>query len=92
MEFTWDEPKNRANQKKHRVSFETASLIFGDPFQLSIQDREVQGEIRWQTMGLAAGVQILVVAHTWDEEADLIRIISARKATRRERRIYAQGT
>jgi len=90
-EFTWDERKNRANRKKHRVSFETATLVFDDPFHISVQDREVDGEARWQTIGMVNGVHVLLVAHTVDEEAGLIRIVSARKATRRERSIYAQG-
>jgi uncharacterized protein len=90
-EFTWDERKNRANRKKHRISFETAALVFDDPFHISVQDREVDGEARWQTIGMVNGVHVLLVAHTVDEEAGLIRILSARKATRRERSIYAQG-
>lgn len=89
--FTWDERKNRANRKKHRISFETASLVFDDPFHISVQDREVGGEACWQTIGMVNGVQLLMVAHTVDEEAGLIHILSARKATRRERSIYAQG-
>lgn len=83
--------ENRANRKKHRISFETASLVFDDPFHISVQDREVDGEARWQTIGMVNGVHVLLVAHTVDEEAGLIRILSARKATRRERSIYAQG-
>jgi uncharacterized DUF497 family protein len=83
VEFTWDELKNRANRKKHGVSFETASLVFDDPSHISVQDREVEGEARWQTIGKIANLHVLVVAHTVDEEAELIRILSARKATRR---------
>lgn len=91
MEFTWDERKNRVNQKKHGISFETAALVFDDPFHISVQDREVEGEARWQTIGMVGDAHVLLVAHTMDEEAELIRIFSARKATRRERDIYAQG-
>lgn len=91
MEFTWDERKNRVNQRKHRISFETAVLVFDDPFHVSVQDREVDGEARWQTIGMVGGVHVLLVAHTVDEEAEVVRILSARKATRRERSIYAQG-
>jgi len=95
VEFTWNERKNRANQRKHRVSFETAILVFDDPFHVSAQDREVEidGELeaRWQTIGMVHGIHILLVAHMVDEEAGVIRILSARKATRRERSIYAQG-
>jgi len=93
VEFTWDDPKNRANQRKHGISFETAKLVFDDPLHVSVQDREVDGEARWQTIGIVGGIHVLLVAHTVDREEDteLIRILSARKATRRERRIYAQG-
>lgn len=91
MEFTWDARKNRLNRRKHKVSFETAILIFNDPYHISVQDREVDGEARWQTIGMAGGLHLLLVAHTVDEEAQVIRILSARKATRRERSIYAQG-
>ena len=96
MEFAWDEGKNRINKRKHGVSFETAILVFDDPYHLTRQDREVDGEPRWQTIGVVNGVHLLLVAHTvaahtvneYDEE---IRIVSARKATRSERRLYAQG-
>jgi uncharacterized DUF497 family protein len=91
VEFVWDEPKNGINQKKHRISFETALQVFDDPFHISVQDREIEGEARWQTIGMVNGVQVLLVAHTVDEEANLIRIFSARKATRKERSIYAEG-
>ena len=50
MEFAWDERKNLANQRKHRVSFEIAVLVFDDPFHLSTQDLAVDGEMRWQTI------------------------------------------
>jgi len=93
MEFIWDERKNRANQKKHRISLETAIHVFDDPFHISAQDREVEGEARWQAIGMVNGVHLLLVAHTVDEddEEDVIRIISARKATQREQKIYVEG-
>ncbi len=101
MEFTWDDQKNRANQQKHGISFETAILVFDDPLSVSTQDREVDGEPRCQTIGMVNGIHMLLVAHTLDVDLDrgldrdddeeVIRILSARKATRRERRIYAQG-
>lgn len=52
VEYSWDERKNRANRKKHGVSFEMASLVFDDPLHISVQDREVDGEARWQTIGM----------------------------------------
>lgn len=92
MRIVWDDEKNRSNRAKHKVSFETAALVFEDPHAYSMQDRIVDGEERWQTLGLVGGVVILLVAHTFCEEKreEVIRIISARKATPRERRVYAQ--
>lgn len=93
MRFEWDEAKSRANRLKHGVTFETAREVFDDPLHRSIPDRVVDGEQRWQTMGLVGGIVLLLVAHTWrDEEGDeVVRIISARKATRKERREYENG-
>jgi len=93
MRFFWDEAKSRSNLARHKVSFETARLVFEDPLAISVQDRIVEGEERWQTLGLVGGAVVLLVVHTYDE-ADgerVIRIISARKATRRERMIYEQA-
>jgi|ERR1051326_323661 uncharacterized DUF497 family protein len=92
MYFSWDEEKNRRNLAKHNVSFQTAIAIFDDPYALSVQDRMVEGEERWQTLGITDGV-ILVVAHTYRDEdgAEVIRLISARKATAHERRAYVQN-
>ena len=90
VEFAWDERKNRANKQKHGISFETATLVFDDPHHLTRQDREVDGEARWQTIGMVNSLHVLMVAHTVREDDELIRVLSARKATRRERRIYAQ--
>jgi uncharacterized DUF497 family protein len=92
VRFEWDDKKNASNRRKHRVSFETALLVFGDPAQVPIQDRVVEGEVRWQTIGRAGDV-LLVVAHTVedDEGEEVVRIISARKARARDRRIYEGG-
>ncbi len=93
MRFSWGELKNRINRRKHRVSFETAVLVFDDPGHISHLDREVEGELRWQTIGMVEGIQVLLVVHTSpesdNEEEEIIRIISARKATPQERRVYA---
>jgi len=93
MRFVWDKRKSRSNWIKHKVSFETAVLVFEDPFALSVQDRVIEGERRWQTLGLVGDVVILLVAHTYDEEdgEEMIRIISARKATPHERKLYEQA-
>lgn len=94
--FEWDVAKNAANKRKHGVDFKTALRVFADPFALSEQDRIEEGEPRWRTMGLVEGHLLLLVAHTVREEGDdetseeveIIRIISARKADRKERRRY----
>ena len=93
MKLVWDESKNRINQAKHKVSFEMAQYVFDDPLHVSRQDRIERGEQRWQTIGLVYGVVVLLVAHTVVEADGLetIRIISARKADKTERKIYEQG-
>lgn len=93
MQFEWDENKNRRNQLKHGISFEIAKLVFDDPAHLSIQDRYENGEERWQTLGLVSGITVLITAHTYriDNGKEVIRIISARKATTQERRHYEYG-
>jgi hypothetical protein len=92
VEFIWDELKNRSNRQKHGVSFETAVLVFDDAHQVSRPERTVDGEVRWQTIGMVNGIYILLVTHTVSASADeeVIRIISARKATPQERRVYAE--
>jgi uncharacterized protein len=93
MRFEWDEGKNRRNQKKHKIRFDTAKLVFDDPHALSDLEREVDGEDRWQTVGVIAGSVIVVVAYTFRKDAgdEVIRIISARKASPSERRAYGEG-
>jgi uncharacterized protein len=90
MKFTWDNNKNAINKAKHGISFDTAKLVFDDPYHLSIQDRHENGEERWQTLGLINNQVVLLVAHTVHEESEteVIRIISARKATKQERSRY----
>jgi uncharacterized protein len=93
MRFLWDDNKSRRNLAKHKVSFETALLVFDDPNAICRLDRITEGEERWQTLGLVGGMVILLVAHTYCEleGEEVIRIISARKATSHERKIYEQG-
>ena len=95
VRFEWDEAKNRSNQRKHDgVSFEEARHVFEDPLHVSTPDRIEGGEQRWQTVGAVQGFLILVVAHTVTEDdedggsVEVIRIISARRSTPRERRRY----
>ncbi|MFZ5698386.1 MAG: BrnT family toxin [Pseudomonadota bacterium] len=92
--FDWDDDKNQSNQQKHDVSFELAMHVFKDPLCKTVQERVVDGEVRYQTLGVVGGeLVLLLVAHTLDENDDsseYIRIISARKATQKERREYEQ--
>ena len=93
----WDPAKAADNRRKHGVSFETAARVFADRLCLSKQDRTEDHEQRWQTIGMV-GERLLLVAHTIRDEEDedgqpieIIRIISARAATRRERHDYEQA-
>ena len=82
--FLWDEAKNRRNQRKHGVSFEMAKLVFDDPLHISRQDRTVDGERRWQSLGMVGDVLLLLVVHGCedsDQEGEHVRLISARRAT-----------
>jgi uncharacterized protein len=93
LRFTWDRAKAASNQRKHHVNFETAARVFFDPFALSEQDRIEEGEYRWQTIGSVEGAVVLLVAHVAGGEeggTETIHIISARRATRAERRRYEQ--
>jgi uncharacterized protein len=92
MRFEWDERKNIRNHAKHRVSFETAQLVFDDPRQVSALDRIEENEERWHTVGMAGGLLLLLVVHTFrgQDTDEVMRIISARKATPRERTIYEE--
>ena len=91
--FEWDKAKAKSNERKHGIRFEDAMLVFADPYALAAQDRMEDGELRWQTLGLAGGIVVLLVAHTVRNEGEdeIIRIISARKASRRERIRYGQN-
>ena len=93
MQFDWDDEKNEANQAKHGVSFELASYVFDDPLQRSVLD-PCEYEERWQTIGVAKDLVTILVVHTITEiegEEELVRIISARRATPHERRAYEES-
>ena len=93
IRFEWDAAKAASNLVKHRVSFETATRTFADPYLLTRQDRIENGELRWQGIGMVDGLLVLLVAHTVGEAGDgteVLRIISARKAEPKERKRYEQ--
>ncbi|NOS88811.1 MAG: BrnT family toxin [Methylococcaceae bacterium] len=93
IKFVWDEHKAVRNLQKHQISFEMATRIFADPFALAYQDRIENGEYRWQTIGMVDGCLLLLAAHTTEENNDteIIRIISARRADPKERKRYEQA-
>jgi len=92
VRFEWDEAKAASNLRKHGVRFDDAMLVFGDSFAVMEEDCIV-GEVRWQTLGWPGGNLLLLVAHTVRNEGEdeIIRIISARKATRKERKRYDEN-
>jgi uncharacterized protein len=93
--FEWDAAKAEANVIKHKISFESAAKVFDDPNVVLIKDRiDETGEQRWKAIGIVDGVALLLVTHVYrgnDNDEEIIRIISARRAGSRERRFYFQG-
>jgi uncharacterized DUF497 family protein len=86
MDFEWDEAKDAENQTKHGMSFEEATHIFDGPILTKIDDREEYGEVREISMGMLSPDAVLVVVHT--ERGEKTRLISARKANRREKQVF----
>ena len=93
VRFEWDEEKDVANQRKHGVDFESAARVFADPDYVLREDRTDEGgEMRWHAIGLVEAVLLLVV-HVYRSSIDgeeIIRIISARRTRKQERRGYFQ--
>ncbi|RPJ53531.1 MAG: BrnT family toxin [Acidobacteria bacterium] len=91
LTFEWDSEKARQNLSKHGVSFEEASTVFDDPLSLTVPDRRhsVQ-ERRFVIIGSSAAARVLVVVHT--DSGQTVRVISARSATKRERKEYEEET
>ena len=86
-------PRARVISGSIKISFESAKRVFDDPDALADRDREVDDEVRWQTVGVIGGSITVLVAFTYREEDgdEVIRIISARKASPSERRAYGEG-
>jgi uncharacterized protein len=92
--FEWNKQKAAANLRKHGIRFLGAVRVFDDPLAVTHQDRTENGEQRWQTVGMADGCLLLLVAPTLrleDEGIEVVRIISARRVDRAERRRYEHG-
>ncbi|HXY19333.1 MAG TPA: BrnT family toxin [Gemmatimonadales bacterium] len=91
LRFAWDPVKAAANRRKHGVSFEEAQTVFSDEYALLLDDPDHSAaEDRFILLGLSAALRILVVVHCYRVQDDVIRIISARRATRHERESYAR--
>jgi uncharacterized DUF497 family protein len=90
MIVEWDEEKDGVNRSKHKVSFDEAATVFDDPLATTVDDPDHSAqERRFLTTGASQAARVLIVAHTF--KRGLIRIISARKTTRFERRVYEEG-
>jgi uncharacterized DUF497 family protein len=88
LRFEWDERKNAANRRKHGVSFEEPETVFYDDHAILTVDPDEEDEGRFILFELSGGLRTLVVCHCYREDDSVIRIISARKAHREERRDY----
>ena len=89
MKFEWDNKKAEANLKKHQIAFEEAASVFGDPLAITYSDPDHSvGERRYVTFGVSQEGVLLVLSHTYRNET--ARIISARRATKAERKIYEE--
>ncbi len=86
MTFEWDADKAARNFAKHGVSFPEAALVFDDPRHLTVSDTRHPSEYRENTIGLIAGLLVVTVTHT--DRVGVTRIISARTASRQERKRY----
>jgi len=87
--FQWDQPKAKANLKKHGISFEEAQSVFYDEFAIQFYDDEHSSvEERFLMLGMSLSARVLVVCHCEREAGDVIRIFSARRATKRESMFY----
>ena len=93
LRFEWDEAKSLENQRKHRVSFEEARTVFYDEDAIEFFDDDHSShEDRFLLLGLSSRLRVLMICHCLREEGDMIRIISARKATPNERKLYPGET
>jgi uncharacterized DUF497 family protein len=89
MRFEWDPAKAASNAKKHKVTFELAKSVFYDDFAVQFFDEEHSSdEVRFLLLGMSSDARLLLVCHCEMEEANVIRILSARKATQSEAQYY----
>lgn len=91
MDFEWDEATAESNEQKHGVTFSEATTVFADPLSITAYDpKHADDEDRFLTMGTSIDRRLIIVSHT--DRDDVIRIISARAETRRERKDYEDGS
>ena len=88
-EITWDSVKAKSNRLKHRIFFSDVEPVFYDPNAISFEDRESKGEARYIVIGLDSLARLVVVAYTYRDS--VIRVISARKASKAEQKVYEKG-
>lgn len=92
MRFEWDGNKNQINQQKHGISFEEAQTVFYDDHAILFDDPEHSiGEERFLIIGVTENEKICIVSHCYKDKEDTIRIISARPATKNEKKVYTEG-
>ncbi len=91
LRFQWDGKKDRSNRKRHGISFLEAQTVFYDEHAIEFSDLEhSDGEDRFLLLGLSLRLRVLLICHCYRESESIIRIISARKATRKERAVYVR--
>ena len=93
MRIEWDEKKNDTNRSEHGIDFETAQLIFDDPYCVTFVEPIAAGEQRWHVVRSIGGRIVLFVVHTYREEAsqEVIPFVSPRRASRRQRKLQEQA-
>lgn len=92
IRFEWDPKKSETNRRKHGFDFDFAKQVFADPLRHTEIEGYEHGEIRWRTIGEINGVLVVIVTHTTRDEGEteVFRIITARRAGRRERQSYRE--
>ena len=92
MRFEWDENKNQINQQKHGISFEEAQTVFFDDYAILFDDPDHSiGEERFLIIGVTENEKVCIVSHCYKDTGNVIRIISARPATKNEKKTYTEG-
>ncbi|MDZ4676444.1 MAG: BrnT family toxin [Oligoflexia bacterium] len=92
VRFEWDEKKNKSNRRKRGVWFEEATHVFGDPYHRFFLDKDHSDhEDRYIVIGYGAENRLLVVIHVYCNATEIVRIVSARRATKKERLYYEEG-